>query len=340
MYKQLQPLRATAAQAVFAAFRTIFPKAHLIEARVTDFGFEIDLLSKDSITRETLSLIEERIQQEEIEEMEMVPISAAALLRHHRMPYRAEAVEASGHHLVTMCKMGDHVDWVESPFSKELGAITLLSVKKEHDIWRIEGTAHVSKEELKRAQKERKRLTPLAWETLITPYFFEEGGNTWWHPKGEQLRAKIIEWWKERHQGSIKTPGTNILQAHKNYFTKTGKSTLFEWRGGGRAHFFAPEESDIISSLQLIQEIITIFNLTCHVVCTGSRLQGYIDAERGTGSGERIDFFYQDVFGRRTPGPFLKWREGVLIRSSFGSIEGLIKHLLEGVRGTLPKWLA
>lgn len=275
----LSAIRRTAAEIAAAALFEMFPNVELWGGVETPTGFEVAFHFPHPIHPETLALIEERMRQivkerRPIRTLEMVPFSAAELMK--KMGHRArveELAELEG--LVEVIQMGPFHHLSEGPHlnnSGELSAFKLLSMDGE----RLVGCAHFSKEELKGYLKKL--------NSYQDPYQIGEGRGLWiqmeeglvWKEKGLGLKRRLEQGFKKRLcPDAVEILGPSGL--HNAIAKKMNRIPLQIVEEGAenlQISFYWPREKieeALISSLQLVDEILKILGFSFQVYFAGRK---------------------------------------------------------------------
>ncbi|MBS0604378.1 MAG: hypothetical protein JSS60_04985 [Verrucomicrobia bacterium] len=318
-HQNLAPLNQTAAVLMAAAVTELFPGALLVGGQGTPDRFFYDFVFPFEFKNDFLALIEERMrlivrEKRDVRLLEMMPSNAAAMMRHRGQTLAAETLLNVERAVVEMCQIGQFScyspyafqDELAIPFFKLLEAFSLSP--SENKRIRIVGAAALEKEDLKSIAKQpgissRSHLS-LASETEMFERLDDEG-HWIWRPQGEDLRQRLIQWWKEMHLKQkfnfISSPASligdggveSVTLAHREYFFRFGTPRLAEValvssRSGcdlslgllapkalfsDRAHLFCPDEKlleECISSLQFILKIPKILGFEFEIVLSVS----------------------------------------------------------------------
>ncbi len=185
-----------------AAFIEKFPGVELLGGRRTSLGFSFDFRLAAPLPSEIEILIEEEMRQivrerRPVRVLEMVPLSARALLLKEGHAARAEEVGDDG--LVEIVQISSFHNLSPGPHlscTSALSAFKLWPMKKiETQVYRLSGCAFPSKEELKQFLRnwrdypekshERAGLKKSLWRLF--------GAQVVWLPDGQALRKEVIE---------------------------------------------------------------------------------------------------------------------------------------------------
>jgi threonyl-tRNA synthetase len=201
-----------------------------------------------------------------------------------------------------------------------------------------------------------------------------------WHSKGERLRQQIIDFWKEEHVNQnfeiISTVPGEMEKSHLSYHKLTKASRIAEMGINLKkvntlaglfescphltdsAHIFGgPEEllTAAISSLHFFLKISKIFDFEHELIlCPSNKKKEtellsealrkcQLTAEKGEQKeNTTLEMRFEDALGRKWTVSSLRvnFKEGVLIRSAFTSLERFIALLVERYKGEFPFWLA
>lgn len=271
----LSALRRTAAEIAAAAVYEMFPDVELLGGGETPTGFSYSLRFPHPINPDTLSLIEERMRQivrekRPIRTLEMVPFSASELLKRDGHRFRAEELEGL-EGLVDVIQIGSFHDLSEGPHLKntaEAAAFKLLSIDSPSpgEIL-LTGSAHFSKEQLKEFLKKI--------AAYKDPEKIGEERGLWlrldegvvWLEKGLELKKKLSDFWQKKlFSNALPISGPEKIE---NSVARRLKRLPLQIFNAGReplqinSYFPGDQiESAIISSLQLVDEILKILGFS------------------------------------------------------------------------------
>lgn len=317
--KYLEPVHQTAAALLASAVLELFPGALLAGGQGTQERFFYDFVFPFAFEKEFLSLVEERMrfmirERREVRLLEMMPSNAAAMMRHHGQTLLAETMEDVRRATVPLCQIGDFAVWSPSPFQENL-AIPFFKLLEAFPLplsggrtVRIIGAAAETKEALKQIARQKQVSSRSHVELALENGMFaplDNEGHWIWGPRGEDLRQRMMQWWKELHVRQnfkcIATPAAliegggkgNLTALHRDWFFRFGTPRVAEialvatlsqsdpWCGllspkacfVDRAHLFFSEEKlgeECISSLRFILEIPKILGFEYDIVLSVS----------------------------------------------------------------------
>lgn len=326
-----------------AAVYETFPEVKLLGGADTHSGFYYDFYFPHPIHPELHLQIEEKMRQiirekREIEELEMVGVSAKAFLKSKGHQERAKEVE--GPHLFSLVQIGSFADLSSGTHVKntaELRHFKLFSpLLLEGKAMRIMGSAFFEKEALKEFLKKWSAYPKKRHEKVGENRHFwkiSEQGVVWFSEGLRSLRDLLKTFKENLPLGSfeVKTPiSWDLEAAHKSLLKELGVETIFEVGLKQRVlesvedvGLLDPEESteiqittslkNVISSLQSIGKTLTILGFSYGICLTRSRrhakggtlLRGALDElgwafqeHEEAGEFPRVDFLVSDGLGR------------------------------------------
>ncbi len=213
--------RHSASHVMACAVQRLFPEAKLTIGPPIEKGFYYDIDLDETITPETLKDIEKEMQKIVDEDLPFVreEISrdeAISMFSQSGNQYKVELLQDIEGDTVTLYRNGEFVDLCRGPHVESTGqikAFKLLSVagaywrgdEKNKMLQRIYGTAFLTKEELKEHLKlleeaKRRDHRRLGKELDLFSIHDEIGrGLIHWHPNGEIVKSKIVDFWTEKH---------------------------------------------------------------------------------------------------------------------------------------------
>lgn len=224
MSLSLKQLRSSALVLLSKAIVDLFPKARLLEGKISDYGFHYDfVLGKESLDKESLNYLEERMillirESWKIKFVEMLRENAVSYLRHRKQGLQASFLEESySPGLMSFLQLGEMIEPTfcdRDSFAEleDLKAFKLLDVYpvdtiKGEQVYRICGTVFHDKNELKVFVKQRalhKEDYHLTLATKLDLCLFTEEGDCLWCSKGLKLLEILLNYWeKECSQLSI-----------------------------------------------------------------------------------------------------------------------------------------
>jgi threonyl-tRNA synthetase len=308
MANNLTILRRTAAQILAAATLEQFPSTSLVGGSGSHLGFHYDFIFPFPFHKDFLPLLEEKMRgivkkNCKMDLKEMVPKNAAAFFEHRNQYHLADKAFDCQDSLVSIFQMQDFYDLVNPSFlqhSGEVSSFKLLDYKMlADDTVRIYGTAFFDKELLKEYLKKLKSYPEINHIILgkEMDFFSSYEDGLWkWHPKGAQVRAFLLDWWKKEHVNqNFKFPFTpavttkeELLKAHCEFAPRVAEvvylrrfcpedelAGMFSARGETQdiAHIFCGHGDlvhECISSLQFITKISKILTFEWQIVlCAG-----------------------------------------------------------------------
>jgi threonyl-tRNA synthetase len=377
-------LRQSIAEVLAAAILELFPSASLLGGRGTSIGFYYDFILPAPLSKEQFPIIQEQMQRllkrEVVKTLEMVPISAAGLLRSRGQKLRAEEAADSSDSLVQLVRIGEFVDLCAGEpladqslnFPFKLVAFSDLS----EGAVRIMGTAALDKEGLKKALQDKEQFQKQDYLQLgaeLSLFEVEDGG--WiYHPRGEWLREILMDVWRKELRAAgyslISTPRCDeeeeLKSAHQEYAQKYGGQGLkiaeIAYIGGrwmDEAHHFCGKGQilrECISSLQLMIKISKMLRFEYQIVLSASRnaqrkllmevLQQsgieYLEERQTQRESSEIEVRVPNALGEWVCAAYLTLDDSLksVGFSLFGSLERTISLLVEKDQGVLPLWLA
>jgi hypothetical protein len=364
----LSALNHTAAEIAAAALFETFPGVELLGGRRTSVGFSFDFRCRLPFPSEVEILLEERMRQivrehRTIRVLEMVPFSARELLLKEGHVSRAEETLAVDG-LVEIVQIGAFHDLSPGPHlsnTSELNFFKLWPMEKLGDgLFRLPGCAFPSKEELKQFLKklrdypsishERVGLKKSLWRLLEA--------QVAWLPAGLSLRGGVVEVIRTHlFQGAVEVSFPNP-GSRKEIHAKIGPEVAEVWSelsppwdpevglfagvGGMQIQLSSyvqrgQSNEKVISSLQLIEETLTILGFKHHLCLYGrvrsAKLRqileerGGMEMHSGEQGSPRLDFMVGDHLGRQWVAFSIELAaNGVFVTAS---VERLVALLLE-----------
>jgi threonyl-tRNA synthetase len=225
-------LRHTTAHILAQAVKRLYPKAKLTIGPVIDNGFYYDFDMEESLTVESLQIIEEEMKKiiKESLKLERIVLSRAEalkLMEEKEESYKVELInDLPEEEELTFFKQGDFIDLCAGPHvlsTANVKAFKLLSVagaywrgnEKNKMLQRVYGTAFTKKSELddylnmiEEAKKRDHRK--LGRELKLFALMNEGPGFPFFLPNGVVLKNKLIEYWRDLHKKNgyveIETP--------------------------------------------------------------------------------------------------------------------------------------
>lgn len=203
----------------------LFPHAQLVQSGHFGAGCYCDLHLPFPLSEKLFPLLEESLRaqlklEESVELCEMVPISAAGLMRHGGQELLASQLERSSEGLLTVARQGSFALPVTGDLAplpqllhwKFQDAFPIYSLE-EGEVVRLRLAAFASKEGLKSYFKSERLPQPIDEMRLISDagWVVSDGEIDWiWTPVGQQQREALFSVWSEevKQAGfqSIRTP--------------------------------------------------------------------------------------------------------------------------------------
>ncbi len=191
----------------------LFPHAQLVQSGHFGVGCYCDLHLPFPLSEKLFPLLEESLRaqlklEEPVELCEMVPISAAGLMRHGGQELLADQLERSSEGLLTVARQGSFAlpvtgDLAPLPQSfcwKFQDAFPIYSLE-EGEVVRLRLAAFASREELKSYFKSERLPQPVDEMCLVTEagWVVSDGpeGDWIWTPKGQRQREALFSIWNE-----------------------------------------------------------------------------------------------------------------------------------------------
>ena len=316
----ISTLRRTAAEIAALALSELYPGVHLLGGGETPLGFYYDFSIPYPVH---IHLVEEKMRQiirekREIRTLEMVPFSAAELLKSEGLLSRLG--ELSGEEgLVELIQIGKFYDLSPGPHLKNTAGLAAFKISMEplpENSIRILGWCEQSKDALKQFLKKLDQYTE--------PAVLGERMKLWkgdvWLPAGLKMRQELTQFLKKKwfvNALEIGGPyGADRLELHRsmgvaNWYAGIGRrrSTpirrrLFSARASRRrvakvaeiwmptsgetciqVSFFGKPEGEMISLLQSIGKTLTILGFDHSTVPVG----------------REVDYLVEDGLGRVHP---------------------------------------
>ena len=213
--------RHSTAHVLAHALTRLFPEVKLAIGPPIEDGFYYDIDLGTTISPDNLAEIEKEMKKIVKEDIpfireEVSKDEAIKIFSESGNQYKVELLDDIVDDTVTLYRNGEFVDLCRGPHLASTGkikAFKLLNVagaywrgdEKNKMLQRIYGTAFPSKDELKeylRLLEEAKRRDhrKLGKELDLFSIHDEIGrGLPHWHPNGEVIRSKIVEYWNEKH---------------------------------------------------------------------------------------------------------------------------------------------
>ncbi len=191
----------TASSVLAAAMYETFPGVSLLGGSETSYGFFYDFIFPHVVHPELHHQIEEKMRQivkekRAIRSMEMVGSSAREFLKSKKHMIRSSQVQGQG--LFSLVEMGSFVDLSSGDLlenSAEIPHFKLFAPEPlEEGSWRISGTAHHSKDELKKFLKVFSEYAKTRHEVVgdLRLWWRETEDGILWMPQGMSARDRFI----------------------------------------------------------------------------------------------------------------------------------------------------
>lgn len=196
----------SSAALIAMALLSILPKVELISVEVHDACFSCSFTCPTVLDSHLLELATEKCRQLAMQDLlietrKMVAHNAAAYFEHLGRTFEADSLLENPLEVVDIVKIADFSLAQEGPHlssTKQLLHLQLNSFSFFNQIYRLEGTAHASKEELKSVVRLLKTWMRERHEALCLPLkIFDPEGEGIWLSKGvllkERLKLRISE---------------------------------------------------------------------------------------------------------------------------------------------------
>lgn len=282
-------MRRTAAEMAAAAVYELYPDVELRGGGETSTGFHYDFFTPHPIQ---IQVIEERLRQivrekRPIRTLEMVPFSAAELLKKEGHLERLAELQEQADGLVQLMEMGLFYDLSPGPHLKnsaELAAFKISLEPLDDKGFRIVGWCHTSKDLLKRFLKQLAQYRD--------PVQIGEEGGLWkgpiWLPRGLQLRQRLLDFLKKEWFDSAYEIAGSQEVGRTEVHRSLGRPKVAEIDSATRIQvsFFHKIEAEWISSLQLIAKTLTILGFDHSTLSKGQETGYWI--EDGIGRGHPV----------------------------------------------------
>ncbi len=293
----LEVLRHSASHLLAHAVLDLFPETKTGIGPALENGYYYDFLRESPFTPDDLEAIEKRMKELAREDIPVERIvlekeEALQLFREKGQDLKVELIQEKGESKVTCYRQGDFIDFCLGPHMASTGLVKhvkILSVsgaywkgeEKGIQLQRIYGTAFFSEKELEDylhfLEEAKKRDHRRLGRTLDLFSYCDDlgGGLVLWHPKGSRIRAKIEQYWRERHWNG----GYEVL-----YTPHIGREGL--WQTSGHLEFY---QEGMYSPMDIEGEDYYLKPMNCpfHIMIYKSSLRSYRDlplrwAELGT----------------------------------------------------------
>ncbi|MGB7979009.1 MAG: hypothetical protein WCF19_07635 [Chlamydiales bacterium] len=287
----ISTLRRTAAEIAALALSELYPGVHLLGGGETPLGFYYDFSIPYPVH---IHLVEEKMRQiirekREIRTLEMVPFSAAELLKSEGLLSRLG--ELSGEEgLVELIQIGKFYDLSPGPHLKNTAGLAAFKISMEplpENSIRILGWCEQSKDALKQFLKKLDQYTE--------PAVLGERMKLWkgdvWLPAGLKMRQELTQFLKKKwfvNALEIGGPyGADRLELHRSmgvakvaeiWMPTSGETCI-------QVSFFGKPEGEMISLLQSIGKTLTILGFDHSTVPVG----------------REVDYLVEDGLGRVHP---------------------------------------
>ena len=285
------------------AVRAVFPKETYFGISSDPFGFACTFTYAGKFDASLLSLIESKVQQEPIQEMEMLASNAKEFFRHlglEKLAEKAEGMEG----LVQIARLGDFADFYEGELG-EWEAFALLGFKQKKDKVCIFGRAFSTRDEKKVFLKKYKDYpTKRSGEHYSEELELFEG--PFWHPRGMILVHILQAYWRKCLESDGFEEVSIGEESPKDYF-KAAKLERFGYWIGMRDHLYDHKKRDLKD-----------------LICSSMEV---FDFKSKWHDGQ---LYVEDGLGRQ-------WPLGKM--TLFGELRRFIFLLLEKYSGELPFWL-
>ncbi len=362
-------LRQTASQILAACITELFPYVQIWEAQGSDTGFYCECYFPHPIHPDTLPLFEERMrrcirEKRGIRTLEMVPVSAAELLKKEGQMAQVEFLQELEENLVELIEMESYHGLSDGPHLKDTSQLsafklTCLEPLEDRGI-RVEGVCAFSKEELKEFLKKLSSYENTNHKIIGQKRGFWQASELgWvWFKKGLEFRqvlqniflkepqeAHLVECAGERigllielakGRSAIYKEAIICSQPLQNLYTSETRIQKT----------FISDQGSAISSLQSTHKSLMILGFHCWTRIAGKRqgkswksLEEAIvkQAERVERSEEphpRVDLMVEDPLGRPWALASLRKEGEAIVCEAF--VERILALLLEMNIGILP----
>lgn len=328
----------TASSVLAAAMYETFPGVSLLGGSETSYGFFYDFIFPHVVHPELHHQIEEKMRQivrekRAIRSMEMVGASAREFLKSKKHKVRSSQVQGSG--LFSLIEMGDFVDLSLGDLLGNSSEVPHFKIFAPESIgegsWRISGTAHHSKEELKKFLKVFSEYAKTRHEVVGDVRLWWRGteDGLLWMPQGILARDRFVGQCKEcLCAGGVEVSCPRGSTLFKAWEVLPHAESIFEvspvsFAPNEDVGLFFPEEALLlrwlnsfknrISCLQSIEKMLNILGFNYRICLTRSardrKAENYLEeslTELGWAFQEgqekvecpRLDFLVRDGLGR------------------------------------------
>lgn len=354
MSSSLKTMRSTMAEVLAMAVLDQFPGTELRESSVSNVGFKYCFKFLQPVHPELIPLLEERMRailkaKPAMESIEMTAWNAAEYFRHHGQEWKAEQALNAGAEVLSLMRSSSFYDipaaaW--EPLEQDVQFKLLDTKILEGNYVVVEGTAFLSKEELKEFVKRRKEwLKERPWEKAYQlGWLADVDSQTVLLPEGAEVWRKLVRFWR----GRIQEQGFAEVALFENddamarvALSQRLKRDLAEWTPAwiAQCHRYCPRNQAVetcISSLQFISQTFNMLELNANWVLCNQRAQGVqtkewrqevkcltaalersgfaysVDSDKAISGAPVIELRITDSIGETWAGPFLSVNLGSL----------------------------
>ena len=239
----LATVRHSTSHVMAQAVKRLWPDVKVAIGPAIEDGFYYDFAKSEPFTPEDLEKIEGVMREiikadTPFERTEMSRADAIAFFRDRGETYKVEIIEGIDAPTVSLYRQGDFIDLCRGPHvtsTRAIKAFKLLSSsgaywrgdEKNPMLWRIYGTAWLSKEDLEqylwRLEEAKKRdHRKLGRELDLFDFHDVAPGAPFWLPNGMTIFRELEKYWREVHDDNGYVETSTPILVNKKLWEESG----------------------------------------------------------------------------------------------------------------------